>query len=71
MKAKKGEKKDKKSCNIMEFVKKNAKIIIPIAIALIMLIIIALVLSNKGGSNGVGNTISNIRNIYYRFIIIV
>ena len=65
MKAKKGEKKDKKSCNIMEFVKKNAKIIIPVAIALIMLIIIALVLSNKGGSNGVGNTISNIRNYGY------
>ena len=65
MKAKKGEKKDKKSCNIMEFVKKNAKIVIPVAIALIMLIIIALVLSNKGGSNGVGNTISNIRNYGY------
>ena len=65
MKAKKGEKKDKKKCNVMDFVKKNSKIVVPVCIAVVMLVIIGVVLSCTGGSSNVGNTISNIRNYGY------
>lgn len=57
-------KKDKKF-NLKDFFAKNAKIVIPVALAILFIIIIVIVLNCTSVFSGAGNEIGNIRNYGY------